>query len=487
MEQETESTQDYYILFRDANDLTPIDCGARCPQQDHLTGDKASYVWCYVGTLDDNQAMEVQARLDLEFGERFQKERKPSAINLGELPEVELNDINKIGFIQYSPHKKQARREIINRHRSFVEIFSLETLSGMWKRFGYCVPHELLRHTARIWVITALENGKVNPSKCHDVEHLKKVFKLRVNCKGYFSTLTPRQLEVLGKCVGIVKSVRAEDGCRDTFENKYEAKWVKFKTQREGLDSLKRRLEKMNVGLEKMNVGLEEMNVRLEKIRVKHEKIRVKYEKKGVAYEKKRVAYEQTKIAYMTMLGTNVDDFPSYPPLMPMADQGVTSVINENFSAPIAEPAKLPVVPETVAEQDRQASSHVSYVGIDSTPHLLKENVAASEPVNQTDEQPATQKRDRTGGRGDRIKNAAYEYYSGLLKGETVKKEEIAKQHGFEKETNVLSKADVMKKYGLDKIEEKIDEVERLFESIAKIDNKERTKLLTIVYNTLKR
>jgi hypothetical protein len=44
-----------------------------------------------------------------------------------------------------------------------------------------------------------------------------------------------------------------------------------------------------------------------------------------------------------------------------------------------------------------------------------------------------------------------------------------------------------MKKYGLDKIEEKIDEVERLFESLAKIDNKERTKLLTIVYNTLKR
>jgi len=44
-----------------------------------------------------------------------------------------------------------------------------------------------------------------------------------------------------------------------------------------------------------------------------------------------------------------------------------------------------------------------------------------------------------------------------------------------------------MKKYGLDKIENEIEEAARLFGSIAKIDNKEKARISNLIYNTLLR
>ena len=101
--------------------------------------------------------------------------------------------------------------------------------------------------------------------------------------------------------------------------------------------------------------------------------------------------------------------------------------------------------------------------------------------------QPPGQKRDRTGGRGKRIKKAAREYFIKLLNGEDVKKEAVAKANGFPNEPNVLSKNGVKEKYGLDKIEEAIEEAAKLFGSIAKINDKEKARISNLIYNTLSR
>ena len=419
MEQETEvKTDEYYILFRDTKDPKPIDYAARCLQQDLLIGDKASYVWSYVGNLDSNQAREVQARLDLEFGEKFQKEREPSAINFDEIPVAKLN--NKNDFVWYNRDTKQARREIqklvlvnkifvvpyqpaaldflaqispnlaflsivppnykvriypesaeeeeriieelkrrpakarryfkfwlfprkkesINRHRSFVELFSLETLVNMWGIFGHHPPAELLRRAAGILVIKTLENDRVHPlGRGYNTEKIKRSFNLRVISKGYISTLTSRQLEVFWKCVDIVQSIRTEDGYEDQFENKYEALATKYE-------------EDLRITLGNKRVKLEKMSVRLESIKVEREKTRVAHEKARVAYEKARVAYEESKVEHEAMGGT-VDDLPLYPPLTQTVDQDVPAAdINENSTAPIAKPGKLLVVSEATSGDD---------------------------------------------------------------------------------------------------------------------------------------
>jgi hypothetical protein len=118
---------------------------------------------------------------------------------------------------------------------------------------------------------------------------------------------------------------------------------------------------------------------------------------------------------------------------------------------------------------------------------IKKQSDGTSANETKTTKKPAGQKRDRTGDRGKRIKKAAQEYFMGLMKGEDVKKDEIAKKYDFTKEPNVLSKATVKKEYGLDKIEDAIEEAVRLFGSIAKIDDKEKARLHNLIYNTLKR
>jgi len=87
--------------------------------------------------------------------------------------------------------------------------------------------------------------------------------------------------------------------------------------------------------------------------------------------------------------------------------------------------------------------------------------------------------------RAKKIKKAASEYYTELLKGSDVKKEGIAIKHGLEK--NVLSKTSIQEKYGLDRIERGIDDAVTFFGSIPKIEDKEKARLLNLIYNTLKR
>ena len=62
---------DYYILFRDLDAPTPIDYVKRCYQEDLLIADKTSYVWGYIGELNNNQIREVQARLVWEDAKRY--------------------------------------------------------------------------------------------------------------------------------------------------------------------------------------------------------------------------------------------------------------------------------------------------------------------------------------------------------------------------------------------------------------------------------
>jgi len=62
---------DYYILFRDLDDPTPIDYVKRRFQEDLLIADRASYVWGYIGELNDDQIRVVRARLIWENAKRY--------------------------------------------------------------------------------------------------------------------------------------------------------------------------------------------------------------------------------------------------------------------------------------------------------------------------------------------------------------------------------------------------------------------------------
>jgi hypothetical protein len=71
MWRKTESAvDDYYILFCDLDDPTPIDYVKRCCQEDLLIADKTSYVWGYIGELSNSQIHVVQARLVWENAKR---------------------------------------------------------------------------------------------------------------------------------------------------------------------------------------------------------------------------------------------------------------------------------------------------------------------------------------------------------------------------------------------------------------------------------
>ena len=62
---------DYYILFRDLDDPTSIDYTKRCWQEDLLIAEKTSYVWGYIGELNDSQIEVVRARLVWEDSKRY--------------------------------------------------------------------------------------------------------------------------------------------------------------------------------------------------------------------------------------------------------------------------------------------------------------------------------------------------------------------------------------------------------------------------------
>ena len=290
MKQKTEATQDYYVLFRDAKAPAPNDdeYKERCEQRYLLIGDKASFVWGYVGKLSDGQAERVK-RLLSHIDKRLMRERtsllttsddkneknfirrrqgvmyitliKPTAANF--LAEISPN----LSFLSHVPLKKcikiypesaEEKRRIIEAllphssqqklgirfnynpkgyessklYRSFIELFSGETLVDMLQSVG-CSPHkDLLRRMVEVWVIETLERRSRNRSKRYrlekkiDPEYIKKCIGSIFDGK-YISTLTPRQLEIFGECLAIANSIRRSQsyqGLREKIvKNKYKA------------------------------------------------------------------------------------------------------------------------------------------------------------------------------------------------------------------------------------------------------------------------
>jgi hypothetical protein len=203
--------EDYYILFRDLEDFTPIDYDKRCRQRDWLLGDKASYVWGYIGKLNYDQAEAVETRLGLEFWEKFLAERdfsgnnsrtgfgfsfdftdvhhrdKPRARDslakmspdLSFLSEVDPDYLERFWFfpehremwrifnalgcsdlnpnpsdydyIEWNGHVYELGNHVA--HWSSVKLFPLRRLEDVWETVGYCQSMDILRHTAAVLII----------------------------------------------------------------------------------------------------------------------------------------------------------------------------------------------------------------------------------------------------------------------------------------------------------------------------------------------
>jgi len=221
MERETETTIDYYVLFRDTDDPRPIDYKERCKWQDLLIGDRASYVWGCIGKLNNRQADLVKQGLDSTVNKRFIAAHRSSAISLDDKEEAnfilyqrgEIRVIPRtpaaLSFLaQVSPnlqffshiplnqsvriypesikekqrileiltscesqekfgfelHYNPLKRDSAKRYRSLVELVSLETLMDMWQRTGCRIRGQLLRRTAGIWVVETLEKNIIDTS-----------------------------------------------------------------------------------------------------------------------------------------------------------------------------------------------------------------------------------------------------------------------------------------------------------------------------------
>ena len=285
MEPGAKPTMDYYILFRDLDDPTPIDYVKRCYQEDLLIADKTSYVWGYIGELNNNQIREVQARLVWEDAKRYYEAGNSlGASGLTKFVfEIEIGAIGPAALdylAQISPHlaflpgaspthrfwfypESDAESLRINQalssiplqnnrdfswrmheldfqkiHSSSVQSLPLSLLLDAWKRVGYCPHMDILRHTAAVLDIeTTICPGKLRQkpektlnlsntkSKSVSPEETQKIFKsIVLDKEKYISTLPPRQLKILGECVDIVNSIRTADGHGDkNIENIYGA------------------------------------------------------------------------------------------------------------------------------------------------------------------------------------------------------------------------------------------------------------------------
>ena len=263
---------DYYILFRDADAPAPTSdiYKKRCEQQDLLIADKASYVWGYVGKLNDSQACVLQTRLDGEFEERLIEKfggsdadspadygleiatRKPGVLSF--LAEVssdltflsnvspnhrfwffpegdELLQIKEVLSIRAKNDLdlilKLHRLTFPKTHKSFVQLLPLKTLVDGWRRIDCYRNMDLLRHTAAIWFIGA-SSGKFDLTleKNHNPispDIAETVFKSVVIDDEYIQLLLPHQLGVLAKCINIANRIRMWDDGENNIENQYHA------------------------------------------------------------------------------------------------------------------------------------------------------------------------------------------------------------------------------------------------------------------------
>jgi hypothetical protein len=280
-------SQDHFVLFRDTAVPTPTDIEykKRADREDVLISDRALYVWGYVGALNDRQAEIVKKGLDFYVDERLKLEHEYLVPSLGSLP-CEIAGQRRTYKITVIPHEPASRDflaqvspnlvffshvplhqqvriypesttekrwifqtlqkrsvqkrhgfefclwnneqedfEPHKRHRSFVELLSLETLMDIWNRFGYFQHMDLLRRTAGIWVLETLEkNCNIHTKRNSYRPGMTRLFfkSIVLNDKKYIPTLTLRQQVVLGKCVDIANSIRIADGCETkNIENIY--------------------------------------------------------------------------------------------------------------------------------------------------------------------------------------------------------------------------------------------------------------------------
>jgi hypothetical protein len=336
--------QDYFVLFRDTAVPTPTDIEykKRSEQEDVLLSDKAEYVWAYVGTFSGEQAEIVKQRYKSYIDERLRLESGYLAANLGDTPEIGYQSRTykmtviprkpaaldylaqvspSLGFFVHVPLHRTVRiypestaekKKFFNalkswfrqkqygftfqlcynekpedfephkRHRSFVELISLETLMDIWQRFGYFQHMDLLRRTAGIWVLETLEKSEVHTKRNrYHPEKIKKDFKsLVLDAQNYIPTLTLRQQVALGKCVDIANSIMTADSCgTETIENIYrvlleknhqaekaerEAKLAEYKAKKDEYTAKKAEYETMGVKYEAMKAEYEAMEAEYE-------------------------------------------------------------------------------------------------------------------------------------------------------------------------------------------------------------------------------
>jgi len=287
-EKKGSETDDYFILFRDATvpDPTPEIYKKRSKEEDLFLGDKAEYVWGYVGKLKDRQARFVQRSLDKPFEEEFKKKIESSSAGIPSKYAFEIAvrnplDRTRKNLIEVSPNlaflsrmhhfllhfwyypesdeeglqiqqilssqpEKGGRGIYSHRHeltvpkthRSFVQLLSFDALINGLKRVNYWRETGAPRRAAAIWIIeTSLASVKLTspgftrrppfaqiPNLLNIPSNARAAFESVVlNDKKYIPALTEYQLEVFERGVTVANNIRTTDHCGyRNIENKYE-------------------------------------------------------------------------------------------------------------------------------------------------------------------------------------------------------------------------------------------------------------------------
>ena len=126
---------------------------------------------------------------------------------------------------------------------------------------------------------------------------------------------------------------------------------------------------------------------------------------------------------------------------------------------------------------------------VDIAQRLMAEEGFSSESIaekmsvaEQAEEAAKTERGDPT--RYERIRAAYKAYFSAILV-RKVTQEEIAREHGFTKETNILSKEYIRKKFNVQRIYDEIEEYTKLYKDIRNISDKDKAKLFKMIHDTL--
>jgi hypothetical protein len=256
MEKKKESAMEYYALFRDVSE--PASHGTLASahrRHDLLIGDTAAYVWRCVGELTSSQAKIVQAKIDLIYEEKFEKEYHTALVRQFEgkiinpkrqsvpvishehsdyedrvLPETEEERQQVLGKLfsrslhgapKISFHSKPNVPKFSQKRRSFVRLLPLSILTDIWQRVG-CAPNmEPLRHTAAVWYLETLHGSEIFVhGQKFSSEESEIAFKSSLDDQ----ELSDFQREVLGKCDEIAKRVGGVVVCGNlNIPNKNEA------------------------------------------------------------------------------------------------------------------------------------------------------------------------------------------------------------------------------------------------------------------------